>query len=376
MAERNVVLPEPLVRLARLLGEPLGGPSASETPIDEPLVTLALRRHQVGPLLCAAASGGKHPIAPHLLQMLEQSYRASADRRRSALARLQQIATEFDSRGVEWMALKGTTQAAQLYPDPAWRESSDIDILVAPQQFHRALDALVSLGFIASNPPVPAAHLLKAFILAAVRDVTLIAGDDHSCAIELHRRLFFAGGRRARSLRLRSAPGMLPTPAIGSELAFYLLAHGALSYWVRLKWLADLVPLFGKLTVVEVLAVRDRARQAGAEDSVAASLLLLRLLFPFVVLEPLQPWLEAMQRDLAVQRRFRRYAEMVSLERDWKISPLDNAIMALESSWMLFEAPSTRLQMLLSAPWSSVIRRLAGTLSKSARALTLSDAPP
>jgi hypothetical protein len=372
----GVDFPESLVRLARLLGEPLGGPLMPSTTIGEPLVTLALRRHHVGPLLYAAAVSGRHGIAPDLLQKLEQNYCASAARQKSALIRLHQIAAQFGVRGIDWMTIKGATQAGQLYLDPAWRDSSDIDILVPPREFARALEALVELGFIASNPPTPAAKFLRKPILSAVRDVTLIARDDHTCAVELHRRLFFAAGRRAQSLRLEAAPGLLPAPVVGPDLAFYLIAHGALSFWVRLKWLVDLVPLFARLSDAEKLTVLERARRAGAENSVAASLLLLRAVFAFVALEPLTPWLAQKESEPAVNWRLRRYAEMLSLERDWKRSPLDNALMALEASWIFFEAPSTRARLLISAAPSSLARKIAGALSKSDRALTQSSAPP
>jgi hypothetical protein len=368
--------PLPLVHLAQLLGEALGGPVAPSSVIDGAAVTLALRRHHVGPLLYAVATNGHHEIAPDLLLKLEWSYRASASRRETALARLHQIAEQFDCHAIEWMAIKGTTQAQQLYVDPAWRDSADIDILVPPDEFSRALDALIALGFTASNPPMPKPRIVRRLILNAVRDVTLIARDDHSCAVELHRRLFFAGGSAGPSLRSKIAPGSFPAPVVGPDLAFYLIAHGALSFWVRLKWLADLVPLFAKLSDGDRLAILEHARRARAESSVAASLLVLRELFPFVELGPLTRWLSEKQSEASVRRRFHLYAKMLSLDSDWKQSPLDNAFMALEANWLLFERPSTRAQIFASALPSSLARKIAGMLSRSDRALTRSDAPP
>jgi hypothetical protein len=376
MRERNADLPDTLFRLAGLLGEVLGGPSAPTASIDEQLVALALRRHDVGPLLYAAASGGRHAAAPALLQQLKERYDASKDRRASALRRLQQIAAEFRAHDIGWMTIKGVVQAEQLYADPAWRDSADIDMLVTPREFQRALEKLMDIGYIASNPPMPRMRLLRKPILGAVRDVSLVPRDDHSCSVELHRRLFFPSGARAQSLRLNAAPGVLPAPAIGPDLACYLIAHGASCFWVRLKWLVDLVPLFAKLSSADSLAIPERARRMKAESSTAASLLLLRMLFPFVALDPLTPWLERKQAESAVQLRVRRYAQMLSLSRDWKSSPLDDARMALEAQWMVFEALSTRARLLVSAPVSAGMRRLAGSFSKADRALTQSAEPP
>ncbi|HSZ75169.1 MAG TPA: hypothetical protein VK779_10135, partial [Rhizomicrobium sp.] len=98
--------------------------------------------------------------------------------------------------------------------------------------------------------------------------------------------------------------------------------------------------------------------------------------FPFVDLGPLTRWLSEKQSEASVRRRFHLYAKMLSLDSDWKQSPLDNAFMALEANWLLFERPSTRAQIFASALPSSLGRKIAGMLSRSDRALTRSDAPP
>ena len=222
----------------------------------------------------------------------------------------------------------------------------------------------MELGFVASYPPVPPSGLLRRGLLGAVRDVTLIARDDHRCAIELHRRIFFASGRHVAFLRMPIMPGPIPAPSVGPDLAFYLIAHGALSYWVRLKWLADLVPLFARLRPDERLAVLVLARQTRCESSVAASLLLLRALFPFAALEPLEAWLAVREAQPAVRRRLARYTELMGRDDDQIHSPLNDAMTMLEANTMLFESFSTRARILMSAPLSSAMRRLAGRFTQ------------
>lgn len=364
-----------LVRLAALLGEVLGGPLVPAAQIDETLIALALRRHFVGPLFYAAVSNGRHVVAPESLQRLEQCYRANAAKQVLALTRLHRVADEFRVRGINWMAFKGVMQAAQLYTDPVWRESADIDILVTPGEFRRALEALMDMGYIASNPPMRIPHVLRLPLLSMVRDVGFVARDDHSCAVELHQRLFFANDRCTQSVGLRALQGPIPTPEVDHELALYLIMHGAACFWVRLKWLLDLVPLFAKLDNDELVALMVGARRAGVEKSLAASLLLLQSLFPFVVFGPLSSWLLQMKAEPAVQQRLFRYMEMLNQDSDWKSSPLDNAFQRQRAYWLLFEAPSARLQ-LLRVPLLAVVRRIAWSFNKADRALTLSDTPP
>ena len=369
-----------LLRIATLLREVLEGTPAPETMIDESLARIALERHQVGPLLHAAASNGRHSASPRVRELLSASYRNSAERRNSSLMQLDRVGRQFAERKISWIVLKGTTQAEQLYADPAWRSSADIDILVSSNDFPEAFDTLLQLGFFAAHPRVPASRLLRKPMLAAVREVTLISRGDRSCAIDLHQRLYgkhvakgvpFGNDRRTFSLQLKQRPGLIPSPALGPGLALYMIAHGALSLWVRLKWLVDLVPLFQKLSDQEILESREYARRGRVESSFAASLLLLRAFFPLASLSPLSSWLEEQQHDPQVRRRLEHYISAISLDREAKRSPLDSALVSFVSNWLFFEAAPTRARLLISAPASTLMRRLASLSWKANLALKM-----
>lgn len=360
-------VPDSLLRLGRLCEEALACGPAPPTLIDEKFARFALERHQVGPLLHAAAGSGRHQVSPAACRLLAASYHDSAERRKVILMRLDHIAARFSTGRIRWLTLKGAPQASQLYSDPVWRSSADIDLLVAPDQFVAAFDALRNMGFAAAYPRLPASRLLQRLVLGAIRDVTLIAQDDPRCAIELHSRLFMARDRRANCLEFKSLNGHVPAPVLGPALAFYIIAHGALSLWVRLKWLADLVPLFHRLGDGEKLETRECARRSGAENSFAASLLLLRAVFRSVSLTPLDSWLDEKQRQPAVRRRLLRYAIAIGLEREAGQSPFDNALIAFQSNWLLFEVGSSRISLLVRAPASSLARRFAGFLTMSSQ---------
>jgi len=361
----RISVPDSLMRLAHLCEETLAHRPAPPTVIDEKFARFALERHQVGALLHAAAESGRHDVSPAVARLLATSYHDSAEHRQTILKRLDGIASGFLAGGIPWMTLKGAPQASQLYSDPVWRSSADIDLLVAPGQFVAAFDALCTLGYAAAYPRLPASRVLQKLVLGAVRDVTLIARDDPRCAIELHSRLFIARDRRASCLKLKCLDGPVPAPELGPALAFYIIAHGALSLWVRLKWLADLVPLFDKLSADEKFQARELARRGGAGNSFAASLLLLRTVFRSASLAPLDSWLDEMERKPAVRRRLQRYAIAIGLERERGRSPFDNALIAFQSNWLLFEAGSSRLSLVVRAPGSSLARRFAEFVSPS-----------
>ena len=359
----EIPVPDSLLRLGQLCEEVLGRGPTSPMLIDEPFARFAVERHQVGPLLHATAKTGRHNVSPEARRRLAASYDDSAERRKATLMHLDHIALEFSALRISWMTFKGAAQAGQLYDDPVWRASSDIDLLVSRDKFAAAFSALRAMGFAPAYPRMPASRVLESLVLNVVRDVTLIARDDPQCAIELHSRLFMARDHRASELKLDMLAGQVPAPAVGPALAFYIIAHGALSLWVRLKWLIDLIPLFDRLNADEKFAAREFASRCGAENSFAASLLLLRSIFRSARLEPLDSWLYEKHRDPAVRRRLLRYVASIGLEHEAGRSPFDNALISLQSNWLLFEAASTRASLIVRASGSSLARRFANVLS-------------
>ncbi len=65
--------------------------------------------------------------------------------------RHQQVLTEavaaLRAKNIEPILFKGTALAYSLYPNPVWRSRGDTDMIVAPQDWARASEALVALGF-------------------------------------------------------------------------------------------------------------------------------------------------------------------------------------------------------------------------------------
>jgi hypothetical protein len=362
-----------LVTLCGLIGGLLGGSVPHDTLITDAVVELAVNRHQVGSMFYSAVLKGNHSIGSNALERLQRAYADSAQRRQAALLRLESVRASFAAQGIAWMALKGALQAERLYPDPAWRTSSDIDILVEGDKFGHAIDALTRSGFISSNPPILIQRFLRVPLLRAIHEVTLIADDERSCAIEVHRRLFFAVDRPFPALSVEAGP--IPTPALNPELVLYLIAHGAISMWVRLKWLIDLVPAITKLGPIGLTSLRELAERAGIVKSTAASLLLLRALFPFVPIDPLMPWLAECSSLPGVQNRIKRYRDMLELSSDWKRSPMDNTRAAFEANFLLWERPTARLRVAALGPVSSLARKIAASLNRDDRRLTLSHAP-
>ncbi len=99
---------------------------------------------RVAPLLYVDAPEGASPI-------LRKAYYESAARNLLLFEALDELTVDFDARGLRPVILKGADFARRLYPSPAVRPMSDLDLWVRPEEVERAESALASLGY----SPVP-----------------------------------------------------------------------------------------------------------------------------------------------------------------------------------------------------------------------------
>lgn len=58
------------------------------------------------------------------------------------------ILTAFESRGIKYFLLKGTALSGILYPDPLVRPMLDLDLMILPQDAHRARGTMRDLGYL------------------------------------------------------------------------------------------------------------------------------------------------------------------------------------------------------------------------------------
>ena len=94
-----------------------------------------------------------HAVAPRLvpdemLERLRRRHQATAHRNLYMTAELFQLVGALEGAGIPSIPLKGAVLAHTIYPDPALREFSDIDILVLEEGLSRAKQVLSSLGFL------------------------------------------------------------------------------------------------------------------------------------------------------------------------------------------------------------------------------------
>nr|WP_298929425.1 nucleotidyltransferase family protein [uncultured Erythrobacter sp.] len=175
---------------------------------------------------------------------------------------------KLGASGVPNLILKGIPLSAQLYQSLTIKRSGDIDILVAPEHAWKAARLLGESGYFPIETRRPLSEKQTASIVRHFKEITLI--NDANIIVDLHWRMIenrgILAGIDAFANAGRVEIGNLGhTSVLGDGDAFaYLCAHGALSDWSRLKWLADVNALLEGRSDSEIEALYAHARSMGA----------------------------------------------------------------------------------------------------------------
>jgi hypothetical protein len=97
-------------------------------------------------------------LPPATKEALREARMAAAMGYLAQRAALDELDRLFDSAGIRWVAIKGSHVRELVYPDPALRPASDIDILIAPADRRRAAQALLDAGYSVHAEPANISH--------------------------------------------------------------------------------------------------------------------------------------------------------------------------------------------------------------------------
>lgn len=185
----------------------------------------------LGPRICELAQGD---VSDDFGEAVEAAL--AFGRRQGALQQLisMQIMATLADAGVRSSPLKGPLLGEILYGDVGRRPSADIDLLVAPEQLHEAVEVVRDLGYRAPTDHVDGSGMpLLHFALAHT--------SDELPPVELHWRIHWYERRFASERllpRVATAPGDHWRPVPSDELAALLLFY-ARDGFVDLRLAAD-----------------------------------------------------------------------------------------------------------------------------------------
>ncbi len=219
--------------------------------------------HGLSPLLAwSLAASCPERVPESVMRLLRERSLAAASRMLRYSAELARIAGLFEQSGIPLLAFKGPTLAWSYYDNPCLRETSDLDLLVAPEHVESSIQLLCASGY---TPSFPAGRRF----FHSNREMPFHCAARGS-TVDLHWAL--APSHLAHALDLRAFRSRLvqvnvagrPVPTLApTDLLLYLCVHGAKHGWSSLGWLADIVRILDRGPVDwDALLSCARARRA------------------------------------------------------------------------------------------------------------------
>ena len=268
--------------------------AAAVGPLDWRRFLRVVRRHQALGLVHEGLTQARPNLPPEIGREIG-AQAATLVRENLAMARealrLQRL---FDDADLPVLFVKGAALAILAFGNLGLRSGQDIDILVAPEKLPAATTLILEAGYRRFDPPPNISDAQLRLLMQLRKDVGFV----HPASglwIELHWRLFLNPYAMAES-SIMATPRVVPLAeteglrTLGEEDLFaYLCMHGALHWWNRLKWLADVNALLVATPKDDVERLVQAAEVRGAWRAAAQALLLCRKLFQ----TPLPPSLAA-----------------------------------------------------------------------------------
>ena len=218
--------------------------TAPDSNIDWPsLLQLANRHGVLGILAHPLQTCTTTEIPSLVLDELADHRRRYAAFTLQLTAELFRILDAFRSRSVDLLLTKGPALSVRCYGDPAFRQYSDLDLVVRQRDIRRATELMIGLGY---QPKIP----LDAIAAGKTAGEYNFTKPGTPLLIEFHTERTFRYHPRPlpiENLFERSASVTLDgraVPVLSFEDELILISiHGAKHFWERLLWIADVAAL-------------------------------------------------------------------------------------------------------------------------------------
>jgi hypothetical protein len=226
----------------------------------------------------------------------------------SALNAFHTVTGLFESESVDYLPQKGPVLSCRLYGDPLYRVFRDLDFLLREEDIPRAAELMAANGFMSPVYRLPGGNCRRRILFRHVNELYLHS-PDLDAGIELHWNMFNASiATRAEHDRLVeenrteiTCDGKRYTVLNGEAELLFLVIHGGLHAWSRLKWLVD-VKVFLEKTDFSGDRFLTLARQLKALRLVALCNKMLAYWFPGSRLLPSEGFVPARLGKYAMEQ--------------------------------------------------------------------------
>jgi Uncharacterised nucleotidyltransferase len=279
--------------------------AAAARPLDWPRFIRVAWRHQVMGLVHDGLTRTQPDVPLKIAQEIGDKAATQVGKNLAVAVEAVRLQRLFEDADLPVLFLKGTSLAILAFGNLGLRSGQDIDLLVAHETLPAATALILRAGYSRFEPP-PGISDAQLRLLIPLRKDFGFVHQATGLPIELHWRLFlnpYAMPEASIMAASRVVPltGAAGLRTMGKEDLFaYLCMHGALHWWNRLKWLADVNALLAQTPDIERLVHAAEARGAGR--AAAQAMLLCRRLMGTPLPAPLMTtlgksavvrWLEA-----------------------------------------------------------------------------------
>ena len=258
--------------------------AAASEPLDWARFLRVATRHQVIGLIHEGLTQARPDVPPEIADEIG-TQAAALVRENLAMAReAMRVQRLFDDADLPVLFVKGPALAVLAFGNFGLRSGQDIDLLVPYEALPAATAVILRAGYRRFDPPPNISDAQLRLVMPLRKDLGFVH-QATGLRIELHWRLFLNPHAMAESSfmaasRVVPLSGAAGVRTLGEDDLFaYLCMHGALHWWNRLKWLADVNALLASTPQNGVERLVRAAEARGAGRAAAQALLLCRKLF-------------------------------------------------------------------------------------------------
>jgi len=253
--------------------------TAASAPFDAYRVLAVAHEHRVEAFVERGLSEIGFELPKDAAELLAQRVRVARLQMLRNAGEEVRLSGLFRDAGIDCVFVKGATLAMLAHGSLAHKSSWDIDLLVEHRNINQSIDLLNAAGYEFDQPVIGHADLATRF--ANRYRESSWTNAKRGITVELHWALahnpHILGHIGIRSERQNVAIGgnhTVPTLST-SDLFAFLVVHGMLHRWSRLKWLTDVAALIEKSSETLVNLI-DHAQAANAGRCAAVAFVLMR----------------------------------------------------------------------------------------------------
>jgi Uncharacterised nucleotidyltransferase len=255
--------------------------AAAARPVNWPRFLRVAKRHRVLGLAHDGLTRTRLDVPPDIAGEIGAQAATLVREQLTIAAEALRLQRLFDEAGLSVLFVKGTSLAMLAFGKLGLSGGQDIDLLVSPEALPAATALILRAGYSRFDPP-PEIRDAKLRLLMRLRKDLGFVHETTGLQVELHWRLFLNPHAMAETSIVAASRVVPLSGGAGlrtldeEDLFAYLCMHGALHWWNRLKWLADVNALLASTPEDGIERLLQAAEARGARRAAAQAMLLCR----------------------------------------------------------------------------------------------------